>query len=522
MGAVMKKLVLLFLFLAVGARAQVYVAQTAGTFSGGTACNGKTTVVGPYAMNSPGTVYVCGTVTGTAGSTWITANSGASGTSSALSQIIFDTGATLSAPYWGSNGAIYLNGVSNLTVNGQNGTIQATANGSPEATCISGACSSDVATSNGILVAGGGNIRITALTIANIYVAILNGTGSGQSSQGSHGVYVFPGTNNLRIDHCTIHDVFAPVMFTPTQAVDGISIDDNETYNANWQICVPCSGALEQVTNLNIYNNKLHDWGPWVPSGGHHDGIFTFAYSSSQPATGNISGNIYNNIIYGTIGSTDITAMIYNSWGSGVLYIFNNVLYNSIPGNGYASPGYYYDYGVGDNVFNNTIVGLNTSGTGGNATAWYGTGATMKNNLMTSCYDGSAISGTATAAIVSSDYNIVYGCNGWNGTYFTLGTWQAATGYDAHSSNANPNLNASSSPPYQLNGPSGAAYRTGANLTSICVGRPNPGLGALCYDALGNARPATGAWDIGAYQYQSGASTGGAPNPPSGLTATVN
>jgi hypothetical protein len=40
------------------------------------------------------------------------------------------------------------------------------------------------------------------------------------------------------------------------------------------------------------------------------------------------------------------------------------------------------------------------------------------------------------------------------------------------------------------------------NLTSLCST-----ITPLCYDANGVARPASGAWDIGAYQYQSG-STG--------------
>src|SRR5262245_40084448 len=48
----------------------------------------------------------------------------------------------------------------------------------------------------------------------------------------------------------------------------------------------------------------------------------------------------------------------------------------------------------------------------------------------------------------------------------------------------------------------------GQNLNSICSGQPNPGLGALCFDAAGTARPVAGAWDIGAYQF------GSSPAPP--------
>src|SRR5262249_33694153 len=44
------------------------------------------------------------------------------------------------------------------------------------------------------------------------------------------------------------------------------------------------------------------------------------------------------------------------------------------------------------------------------------------------------------------------------------------------------------------------AISAGTNLTSICSGQPVPGLGALCSDKTGVARPASGSWDAGAYQ----------------------
>ena len=44
----------------------------------------------------------------------------------------------------------------------------------------------------------------------------------------------------------------------------------------------------------------------------------------------------------------------------------------------------------------------------------------------------------------------------------------------------------------------------GVNLYSVCNGQPNPGLGALCSDYLGVARPTSAAWDAGAIQYSSG------------------
>ena len=56
-----------------------------------------------------------------------------------------------------------------------------------------------------------------------------------------------------------------------------------------------------------------------------------------------------------------------------------------------------------------------------------------------------------------------------------------------------------------------AAIGKGANLTSL-------GITALNSDAAGTARPSSGGWDIGAFQY--GSQTG-TIDPPSGLNATV-
>ncbi len=61
------------------------------------------------------------------------------------------------------------------------------------------------------------------------------------------------------------------------------------------------------------------------------------------------------------------------------------------------------------------------------------------------------------------------------------------------------------------------AIGKGANLTGTCSGQATPGLGALCKDKAGNPRPASGAWDVGAFN--SGLNQ---PAPPSGLTAAVN
>src|ERR1700722_9738227 len=121
-----------------------YIAQSAGTFSGGPACNGQTAIT-PAVWNatseSPGDIsYVCGTINASAGATILSI--GWSGTSSAPIQLIFDTGAIIQAPYLNVNGGIVVNGRSFVTINGgSNGMIQNTLDGTSGQTCPGGPCS---------------------------------------------------------------------------------------------------------------------------------------------------------------------------------------------------------------------------------------------------------------------------------------------------------------------------------------------------------------------------------------------
>ena len=130
-----------------------YIAQSAGTFTGGTACNGHTAIT-PATFNSttnaPGDInWICGTLTFSANTTALQLNQ--SGTSGNPITIIFDSGAIMTSPEWppnGTSGAIDLGGNSYITINGQGtsagggsgGIIQATLNGDPGATCLGGPC----------------------------------------------------------------------------------------------------------------------------------------------------------------------------------------------------------------------------------------------------------------------------------------------------------------------------------------------------------------------------------------------
>jgi hypothetical protein len=82
-----------------------YIAQSAGTFSGGSACNGQTTIT-PATFNgitnAPGDVnYICGAISAPGGTSGLLVVKG-SGSAGSPVTIKFDAGAVISAPYWGT------------------------------------------------------------------------------------------------------------------------------------------------------------------------------------------------------------------------------------------------------------------------------------------------------------------------------------------------------------------------------------------------------------------------------------
>jgi hypothetical protein len=176
-------------------------------------------------------------------------------------------------------------------------------------------------------------------------------------------------------------------------------------------------------------------------------------------------------------------------------------------------------------VFNNTMI--DTSSTGSvcimiNSTV----AAYVENNICASLGSGS-VAGYSTyvgtlasfeGIVKTSNYNDYYanttGSNWWgsqqSGSQVAYSSWTGA-GYEANSITANPQVNTTT---FQLASGS-PAISSGTNLTSQCSG----GLAPLCLDRGGNARPTTGAWSAGAYQY--GGTVAQAPAAPTNVTASV-
>ena len=514
-----------------------YFAPTLAGSNNGTNCaNAYAYNDGTHGLGVSGTwaaganLHLCtGTYTGSAGgSNFIQAqNSGSSGNPITL---IADQGAvTITATYW-SGAVLNLAGLSYITVNGDNNlTIQATANGSALANqqdggrCVSNGSPAGVST----------DITVENLTCANLYVdsSVTDAVGSNTFCLDLWNI------TNLFMSGNTLHDCYGQrFSYGVGHTYSNFNFFNNTVYNINWGLFITdsSSSGTATVTGFYIYGNNIHDWSNWDNSSddNHHDGMIL----NTDSATSSFSNwYIYNNYIHGNIGSY-MSAMIFSFPGTPTptaisnIWFFNNLFSND-------ATAYCTADGIVDPLdstiyfINNTVVSNHTSCTQFSAQPEVGfnvgnAGVTIptvqvNNNIFVNTNGYAEQWGPHTPSSATSNYNDFYQNGGFQfgaSTYTTLAQWQTGSSQDANSSTLTPNLNSSSSPPYQLNGASGAAYRAGTNLYSTfgCTSPVVPGLGAGCSDYLGNPRPSSGSWDMGAFYFTSGTVT---PAPALGMFA---
>ena len=484
------------------------------------------------AQIGPGTtVTICGTFTGGAGATEFTFQG--SGTSGSPITLLFDTGTTLSAPYWSaSNGAINISGRSYVTVNGQNtGIIQNTANGD-------GLANQQIST--GIYGWACNNCTVENLTIANIYIAIQNYS----SPLGGTAVQmnaIFLTGQNWTISGNTIHDC-GWCIYIPYQNGDtNVQVFSNNIYHWDHAIMFAASGAYSCTAPCYIeHDNQIHDNINWETAGCvyHLDGLHTFGTAGST-----MDGiYIYNEYYFGSLAGGCSSGFIFIEGGGSStpsnaknVYVWNNVAdatgADSVNANGWFG---LFSASESMNVFNNTMLYKNAQdltscwSVGGKSGGNVVNNLTFENNVVNGCNVATsvpqigALSGTTVI-----DHNF-YGdgcfysnnCFNWDGTFTgDFPSWKSTCSCDGNSlvsTYSGALLNSDGSP--KAGSP---VIGAGINLTSTATGY----LASLQNDTTkGNtrtpsARPQTGPWDIGAYLYGSGDPP---PNPPTGLSAIVN
>jgi len=512
--------------------ADIYVAQnTSGSDSGVDCANAHSAAW--FNANAVGgnTYHLCGTFTGTAGSTMLTPPSGSAGN---ILTVLFETGAILTAPAWGSTsaGAIKISSKSYVTIDGgTNGVIQNSANGT-------GLAYSQA--SQGIFISSPNHIEIKNLTIQNIYA---NGgsspTATDTGGQTTADIYVVGSASDIFIHNNVLNNARSGVRFDWDKAtLSNIQIYKNYIYDHCWDVVMGSGSTPDNATGVLIHDNEMTGWWNWqCPATAnycnnnpvdlyHTDGIILF-----QPL-GNpnvFAPLIYNNYIHGDLGQGSATAFIYATYGGGSgasnnlqAQIFNNLLVQVKDVNRTTNNGVWV-LSVGTGTGPSLIVNNTLAGWGGNTTrAMVNTssGDTVENNIIQNVghamdtYWSSDPTPAVTGWTVDRNvwYNISPGVPGqWainesNGHFYSYATWQS-WGYDATSVTTDPVLTSN----YIL-GTGSSAIALATNFTTLCTGN----LVALCTDKAGVARPTSGAWDAGAYQ----SSATNRPNPPVALRVT--
>lgn len=476
--------------------ADIYFASSAAGSANGTSCANAyaRTVFNTNNSNwTPGnTLHLCGTFTAAANADSYLQMQ-ASGTSGNPITIKWESGAIVQAPYFSdAHGGIDMNGKNYITLDGgSNGIVQNTANGSGL-----------TYQQQSMLIGGlGSNDTIKNLSILNVYVHTSGDANGGSNygilARGSSNTVIGPGDTFTQGDVCFI--------FEWNGGESNLTINGDSFSGCNQDIEMgPTAGG--SFTNVTVSNNTATNWANWDDAGDdyHHNFFHPFTNVVGASLVGTLQ--IYNNRAVGDIGTTS-TSMLFienNNGGAGgtmgAWYIFNNV-FDKTNANVPTSSGLVAPLSDNGYLVNNTFI--DAGGTGGNAYICfhsYGTGWTFENNIQIGCGSYIYLQGAALTA----NYNDYYGAASpqwiYHSTYdTTLASWRTSCSCDAAAIGTNPNLTGA----YVPNSGS-PVIGAGVNLTSL-------GIAALDTDQAGTARPSTGAWDIGAYQYSGSPASSPAP-----------
>jgi hypothetical protein len=511
----------------------VYFAASAAGANNGTSCaNAYSITDGSHGINVTGnwvagnTLHLCGSLTCADGNTSLI-TSHAAGSNGNPITVKFETNALLTCPAWTGGGAININHAFVTVDGGTNGKIQNTANGSPGlATCLSGSCTVQQGTT--AVATNAANDITKNIIITHLYMHAQNVTDLLCTTAPCTGVEMNDGANQQALSNTVDNTYEAVGMSNCTNCVIGFNHSTAANHDYTASTGIPANGA-------SIHDNTTVDGFNWdeTDNAYHHNKIMLFANSGSLQ-----NCQIYNNKMTGNIGSNTTAYMFLDGDGLAGGFngcgIFNNIIEVDAGGNcgadGCMTIG---DGGVADT--NNVLVANNTVIYNGTTSAnpvtlddLSGTAAELNNLWIAGPQGASLWTGGASTSGMTIDYNIYAGASAASGMWYAnsllnhgFADWSASPlSFDVHGKNLNPgnlaaakvsvNLNSSFAP----QSPS-AVIGAGKNLTSYCGTYP-----ALCFDANGVPRPASGAWTVGAYGASTGTQT--AVNPPTNLTTVAH
>lgn len=336
------------------------------------------------------------------------------------------------------------------------------------------------------------------------------------------------GTNqgNYALEFYSDHDITVKNMILPVESRIGLyfsgniastlsnfTVENNDISKCSWGIAFGTSHAGALMTNVTVANNTIHDFHDQIASNVHGDGIIMYGGGGGDSSQYVLSPVLYGNSFYGDFSQSDVssagmTAMIYlDANVSGTALIYNNHGYDTASSGGYFAEETQLVSGLSLSmeIYNNSFA-ADTSG------GFYGfiypadvlTALVVENNVFTGGTGGYGTIPAAGLSAVTSDYNDFYNqssscwINETGGAGCLTYAQFQGQGFEQHGISQPPHFVSAAN--LFLSPPSPAAG-TGVNLASIFM-----------VDADGYPRPATGGWDIGAYQ---------SPAAPTGLTAAA-
>lgn len=489
--------------------ASIYVGETATGKGDGSDCANSESAAwfnDPSDWGSAAGLIGPGTVVGLCGIITTPLAAHGSGTAGSPITVYWEYGAALSEPFCpGANsGCFNTNRQSYLTLDGgPDGVIRSTANG----TTLANRQSSVV----GIYAIDCTGCTIENLTIANMYVH--SSPTDTSIDQTENNAIEFSGSG-MRILNNVIHDVGWALYDNENPTDVNVRVQGNDIYNTDHGLALVANNFVGgEVGPVVVDGNDFHDYANWDTETGvyHHDGIHCYTSDNGQGAAHYTGLYIYDNLfggltdLAGEPDGDETTAQIFLEGGTGPsatpcadssseIYIFNNVA--SVSSDVYN--GVFGIFSGQAHVYNNTLIGSDT--TGGLV---FGTGSdvtkeALTNNVLTSGNQLLSISSPSYLASGSPSHN-VYANGGTNAfvcgqNYYPFSgfsKWVTCIGGDAGSAAvASAGLTADGAPAAKS-----AAMGVGENLTSLCTNY----LAALCNEMNGTPRPASGPWDAGAY-----------------------